>query len=266
MNIAFGALLIFLLLFPGIIFRIAYLEGPYSRRIIQSSLVDELILSLVPAFIIQFAGYLLIENVPLFRYGVDERMFYYLLTGHSNIDFTQIEQSVFRFFMYQLTAFLIAFSLGKLLRVVVLRKGLDVRYRSLSVFNDWYYLLRGKLKMDTQEQLPIMAVYVDALVETKEGSYLYCGLINDFFLSKDNGLDRLYFREVYRRRLDKDYEKESSDETTGAKWLDARYYEMPGEIFVIPYAQIKNLNVRYLYLVEGTPASDLEDEGIFMEA
>lgn len=248
MNIAFGALLIFLLLFPGIILRIAYLEGPYSRRIIQSSLVDELILSLVPAFILQFLGYLIIEQLPIFPYGVDEKTFYLLLTGQQGVDFGQIESGISHFFAYQFTVFLLAFGLGKLLRFVVLRQGWDILYPSLSVFNDWYYLLKGKLATDVN--LPIVAVYADALVETKEGSYLYCGLIKDFFLSKDNGLDRVYFEEVYRRKLDKDLKAEAEKETSTAKWLDDRYYSMPGEFFIIPYAQIKNLNVRYLYLVE----------------
>jgi hypothetical protein len=253
MNIAFGALLIFLLLFPGIILRISYLEGPYSRRIIQSSLVDELILSLVPAFILQFIGYLIIEQLPLFAYGVDEKTFYLLLTGQQGVDFDQLESGISRFFVYQFTVFILAFGLGKLLRLVVLRQGWDIRYSSLSVFNDWYYLLKGKLASDIE--LPVVAVYADALVETKEGSYLYCGLIKDFFLSKDNGLDRLYFKQVYRRKLDIDLKKDSEEEASSSKWLDSRYYEMPGEFFVIPYNQIKNLNIRYLYLVE---EADLE--------
>ena len=105
MNIAFGALLIFLLLFPGIIFRIAYLEGPYSRRVIQSSLVDELVLSLIPAFFLQFVGYLLVEKTSIFSYGVDERTFYYLLTGQQGIDFAIVERGIPRFFTYQFAAF-----------------------------------------------------------------------------------------------------------------------------------------------------------------
>ena len=130
----------------------------------------------------------------------------------------------------------------------MLKRGWDLRYLSLSVFNDWYYLLKGKLAGEAD--LPVVAVYVDALVETKEGSYLYCGLIEDFFLSRDNGLDRLYFKKVYRRKLGEDFKRESEDDAPTSKWLDERYYEMPGEFFVIPYAQIKNMNVRYFYLLE----------------
>ena len=250
MNIAFGALVIFLLLFPGIIFRLAYLEGPYSRRSIQSSLVDELILSLIPAFVIQFVGYWLVETLPFLPYEVDEKNFYYLLTGQPGLDFTYIETSVVGFVCYQCVIFIISFGLGKAFRWGVLHFQLDRRFHLLRMYNEWYYALSGRLESidSTQNSTILPDVFVDVLVETKEGSYLYCGLLKDFFLSKDNGLDRLYFEEVYRRKLCEDTTKPPTDELTPAKWLDSRYYEMPGEVFVIPYSQVKNLNIRYLYL------------------
>ena len=271
MNIAFGALVIFFLLFPGIVFRISYLDGPYSRRTVQSSFVDELILSLIPAFFIQFLGYLVVENLAVVPVEVDEKLIYQLVTGQPAVDFSDIERGLVGFFGYHFLVYVLAFAAGKSLRWVVLRNKLDYKYHFLRIHNEWYYLLTGRFY--TSEDIlenPGVDVYADALVETKEGSYLYSGLVKDFFLSKDNGLDRIYFEEIFRRKLESDLTDQSDPKVQNEKvekWLDSRYYEMPGDIFVVPYSQIKNINVRYLYfkMVEvrveaGTDSDSASDE------
>ena len=79
------------------------------------------------------------------------------------------------------------------------------------------------------------------LVETKEGSVLYCGLLDEFYLSED-GVDRICLYEVYCRRFDQDIK---DSERMPNKSFDERYYKMPGDLFVIPYSQIRNLNLTY---------------------
>ncbi len=263
MNIAFGALVIFFLLFPGIVFRISYLDGPYSRRTVQSSFVDELILSLVPAFIVQFLGYLVVENLPTIPVEVDEKLIYQLVTGQPTVDFANIERGLTGFFGYHFLVYIMAFAAGKLIRRIVLRNKLDYKYHFLRIHNEWYYLLTGRFYTpEAVPENPGVDVYADLLVETKEGSYLYSGLVKDFFLSKDNGLDRIYFEQIFRRRLESDLTNQPDltiqDEKV-EKWLDSRYYEMPGDIFVIPYAQIKNINVRYLYFKAVEMETDTTD-------
>ncbi|WP_373515148.1 hypothetical protein [Persicitalea sp.] len=251
MNIAFSALVIFFLLFPGIIFRIAYLDGPYSRRTVQSSFVDELILSLIPACFIQFIGYLIVENLGVIPVEVDEKLIYQLITGQPAIDFSNIETGLKGFLEYHFLVYVVAFAAGKLIRRIVLDRKLDYKYHFLRIHNEWYYLLTGRFYIsDLMSENAGTDVYADVLVETNEGSYLYSGLIKDFFLSKDNGLDRIYFEEIFRRKLEGDLADQSDPMMQNEKvekWLDSRYYEMPGDIFVIPYSQIKNINVRYLY-------------------
>lgn len=109
--------------------------------------------------------------------------------------------------------------------------------------NDWHYVLSGR-NLNTDDTGPVQevkAVYVDVLVETKEGSVLYCGLLDEFYLSED-GVDRICLYEVYRRRFDQDIK---DSERMPNKSFDERYYKMPGDLFVIPYSQIRNLNLTY---------------------
>jgi hypothetical protein len=257
MNLAFGALLLFLLLFPGILLRISYLNGPYSRKNIQSSLVDELILSLIPALILQAIGYWVVRNWS--AYDIRLEVLYQLIVGVSNPqykpDFDLIDRSLGPFLGYHFLLFVIAVLAGKAARWLVKRFDFDVRFHSLRFNNDWYYLLSGRL-LDFPGRpgraSAVSLIFVDALVETKEGSYLYCGLLEEFYLSKD-GLDRMCLSQVYRRKLSDDAPGTNApdpnepldEESPTGKAFDQRYYEMPGDLFVIPYAQIRNLNLSY---------------------
>lgn len=129
------------------------------------------------------------------------------------------------------------------LRQLVEQTGLDIRMYPLRFNNDWHYVLSGR-NLNTDDTGPVQevkAVYVDVLVETKEGSVLYCGLLDEFYLSED-GVDRICLYEVYRRRFDQDIK---DSERMPNKSFDERYYKMPGDLFVIPYSQIRNLNLTY---------------------
>ena len=246
MNIALGALLLFLLLFPGILLRTAYLNGPYSRKNIQTSLVDELILSLLPSFLLQGLGYLLAEYV--FGYTIRLEALYQVIIGANNPayrpDFDLIEKSLGPFFGYNLLLMLLAFTVGKLARLLVEQTHLDILFHSLRYNNDWYYLLTGRVMNKagwTQKTDSVKYVFVDVLVEAKDGNVLYCGFLDKYYLSKD-GLDRICLSEVYRRKFDKDV---TDDQRPDSKSDDERYYKMPGDLFVIPYSQIRNLNLTY---------------------
>jgi hypothetical protein len=128
-------------------------------------------------------------------------------------------------------------------------------------------------------------VWVDVITINKDDAYIYSGFLKEYVLTKDDGLDRIYLTNVQRRKLKHDdgqeEEVDSSDELTEEeqKMLDkyeaemvdydidynekfsdeemqrhidsienyakSRYYYMPGDYFVIPYSEIKNINITY---------------------
>jgi hypothetical protein len=247
MNVALGALLLFLLLFPGIVVRTSYLSGPHSRKNIQTSLGDEVVLSLVPALVLQVLAYLFTEHV----LGQDIRLeqVYKLVVGATARDnyapdFGIIERSLPGFLLYMIGLLLVATLTGNAARWLVERYNFDIKVYGLRYNNDWYYLLSGRILNFSGwggSTTVVESVYVDVLVETKEGSVLYCGLLDEFYLSKD-GLDRICLSEVYRRRLTDDV---ATGQPPANRSFDARYYKMPGDLFVIPYSQIRNLNLTY---------------------
>lgn len=250
MNLAFGALFSFILLFPGFIFRSAYLGGPYARRTIASSLVDELIWSLAPAFILQSVGYLFVEK--LTTLDVNELAIYQLVTAQSSLDKSILGEGIPRFFGYQLAISLLATLLGGGSNWLVKNYKLDCRYYFLRVNNDWYYLLTGRI-LDFPDMAgnsdEVSAVHIDVIIDAQACSYLYTGVLATFYLSREQGLDRIYLKNVYRRKLSDDVVRATSPPTPD-RAFDDRYYQMPGDLFVISYSSIKTINVSYVSIQE----------------
>ncbi len=256
MNIALGALFIFVLLYPGILFRIAYLNGPYSRKNIQSSLVDELVLSLIPSLFLQCMGYWIVG----YFYDIRLELVYQLLIGANNPaytpDFNLAGTSILPFAGYNAVLLTVALATGKAARRLVEQTKADLKFHSLRFNNDWYYLLSGRI-VDFPgwegHSEDIEYVFVDVLVETKECSFLYCGVLEEFYFDKDS-LDRLVLSQVFRRKV---VEDPVGNTKPKSKVFDERYYQMPGDVFVLPFAQVRNINLTYYRLQQlpGVPAS-----------
>lgn len=264
MNIALGTVIILLLVTPGILFRTAYLNGPYSRKNFKSSPVDEIFVAIIPAILFQNLAILLAENLTSYRVRLD--VLYYLLTGATYagnkpvIDFDLLREHIAPFITYQGVLFGFAFLLGYLARRLVRTLRLDLRYSFLRFNNEWYYLFSGEI-LDFPNRMgeakAVEFIQVDALVKTSGDDVLYSGFLQDYFLSADSGLNRLYLTSVYRRRLQNDLPK---DTPVTDKDFDERYYRMPGDLFVLTYEQIVNLNVTYYRLTEtGVPETTLPD-------
>ena len=252
MSIAFGALLLLIFLFPGFLFRIGFFNGPYSKRNIHSSFIDELIISILPALVFQIVGYSILEHV--LNYDVDIHLLYQVIAGPSagfkeDLDYQKLEYSLIGFLYYTSSIAAISFLIGYISRILVLKYHLDMMTHWLKVNNDWYYLLSAKkinFERRKKNQTEVDIIQVDLLMETQDSPYIYSGIVQDFFLSSSNGLDTIYLIDVYRRKLPSDKADPQASETDP----ESRYYQMPGNIFVAPYTEIKNLNITYIALTE----------------
>lgn len=269
MNILFGALFIVILILPGIIFRVSYLNIPYARKTFRSSFIDELLFSLVPALIIQVPCYSIVNYCMT---GVDERIIYLLLVNSDKVlQYPLPDKDISLFLVYTLIVTVIAWWLGKGFRAYVNARKLYFRMPIFRFYNDWHYIFKGLL-LDAPgqpgESRDVGDVWVDALVNVKdEGSYLYSGYLKQYILSPEDGLDRICLTHVQRRKLtdnvyseieaaeDVDgifeisYEDLEADEEAVSeveRFLEEKqYYYMPGDYFVIPYSEIRNLNITY---------------------
>ena len=103
----------------------------------------------------------------------------------------------------------------------------------------WYYELTGKLSDKKDAQL----IKLSCLVESKNISFLYYGVLEDFYLNGDGQLDRVVLSDAMRRPIEND-ERSLEDEQ------QKRFYEIKGDRIILKYDDIKNVNIEYLYMAE----------------
>jgi hypothetical protein len=260
MNFAFGAIIVFLLLAPGISFRFLYLRSDSLRSNLDSSAVSEVFFIVLVSSIIHPAALSLLWKS---GFSPDISQLYLIISGAKGNDGLQlslINESVNYFLSYIFLLCVVSGILGQLAQSLVLRFDLDLKYPVLSVSNEWDTLFSGR-KLDKRVRENIEYIQIDALVSTSEGDVVYCGILKHYILNK-NGLDKIYLCQIFRRKLkddrintapsDDDSQSVSSSAQAVTPALDFkgkaeddRYYNMPGDYLVIPYQYIRNINITY---------------------
>ena len=97
-----------------------------------------------------------------------------------------------------------------------------------------YYLFSG---LDQPKDDVTDGTMVEAIVEFKEGSYLYAGVLDGYELNEHGQLDRLTLIWAQRRKFECDRE-----------YHETRSYPIEGDVFVLRYDDVKTLNITYLSL------------------
>ncbi len=108
----------------------------------------------------------------------------------------------------------------------------------------WYYLLTGA---DFEAADEPDYISIAALVEVAGDAVLYVGILTDFFFDPDGQLDRLVLENVSRRPISRDKTGDDAE----------RFYAIEGDYFVIRYADVVTLNVHYFKLEVATDAAEM---------
>jgi hypothetical protein len=261
MSLIFGSVFLFILISPGLLFRFSYLQGTYAKLNFSVSAVEEIFWAVVPTFFLHIMSVLIIES--LTGYAVRLDIVYQLLVGEAN-NFEVIRHSLFQFLVYLTVVIALSILSGSIFRFAIRKLRLDFYLSFLRMGNEWHYLLSGEIlnypKKNTgltsvkflgkyflalrRPSKKIQWIQIDALMNSSEGDMIYSGILNEYYLSRDNRLDRIYLSEVYRRKLKADLALDE-EESELVQHLDDRYYSMPGDLFVIQYQQVLNLNITY---------------------
>ncbi|QGZ64291.1 hypothetical protein [Paraburkholderia acidisoli] len=107
----------------------------------------------------------------------------------------------------------------------------------------WYYLFAG---LDHPKEDAIDGAMIAAVVEFREGTFLFTGILDDYEVNADGQLDRLMLIQAQRRRLESDRKYDAASD----QFIDdaTRFYPIAGDVFVLRYDELKTLNVTYLSL------------------
>jgi hypothetical protein len=253
MNLVFGSVLLFILISPGLIFRFSYLQGTYAKLNFKVSAIEEIFWALVPALFFQILAVLFVERIMSIPVRLD--VVYHLITANAAVDFQIIDRGLMPFLFYNAMLIVVSVVSGVTVRFFIRIFRMDLKWQFLRFGNEWYYLLSGEMSAEfrNSKSKPDLLIQVDTLINSSEGNMIYSGTLENYFLSKENGLDRIYLSNVYRRKLKDDLSNDEPNVGYLDRHLDSRYYSMPGDLFVLTYDKIINLNITY-YRVEENPA------------
>lgn len=258
MNFALATLTLLVILYPGFLFRRFYFTEEFSREYFKQSIPDLIFSSILPAFFIHIIGYFLFikgrTQIDVFTIGT-------LLSGTSDADkVTRAFKAVYEespFIIKYFAGVSVAGAIAGLLTKLTVRKlKLDRKIKLFRFQNEWHYIFSGEIldfpKVPGNAE-DIDCSYVDVLVKTDEGTVIYTGLLADYILTKEGGIDRIYLTSVKRRFLKDDIITAPSEsiEQKQKNNEDNRYYYLPGQFFIIPYNLVINLHITY-YKIKDT--------------
>ncbi len=254
MSFAFGALLIVLLLLPGIAFRYAYIRSNSLRRSLDFSLLSETIIMILVALLLHAIGMGVARSA---GFAPDFRLVYLLGTGGvlETADFVAIEKSYLPFVGYVLLLCGTAALLGYGLQRIVLDRGYDQQYKGLRVLNDWDRYFTGYV-LPAPLRSRLNFIWVDLLVDGSAGNaVLYSGVLENYSLNREQVIDQIFISSAIRRH-NPDLSGAGYAPPPGRRQDQAPNYDLPGDYLVIPFSQVRNLNIIYNFLQQVDP----EDE------
>ncbi len=249
MNIAFPALLVFLIILPGFIFYHSF-KLSEKTTIDQTPFATTFVIGVVLAALLHLPWIAVADRI---GYRADYNALLMLLASpqRDNALVPVINAAAYNFgriIFYFVSLYIASWLLGLFLRYLVVQFKLDKRaYIGPLVKFDtpWYYLFNGY-----HEDFEVDGVVVSAIVEIDKNPYLYTGLLKEYYFAPDGTLDRLVLEMAMRRPLSEDGD---SDEERGENRYE-RFYEIPGDYFVLRYSEIKTLNIEFVH-VEPEPST-----------
>lgn len=246
MNIALTTIIIFIVLAPGYIARIAYHSSKLSISNPNKNLLNELILSIIPALIIQSLSIFLIEA--LTNYYIDFNILGELLMSVNDRDrmtnnFNNLEKFKYQIIFYNILVYLAAFCSGIGLRYSIRFFKLDRRVRFLRFPNKWHYIFSGEC-LDfpdvPDDYSEINNKIINVLCKVNGRSVLYSGEYFNYYVDASGNLEAVHLKYPIRRFLEDDRELDD----------DKKYFTIESRYLVIPNNDIININFRYFSLIE----------------
>ncbi|GGX96826.1 hypothetical protein GJV26_09235 [Massilia dura] len=245
MNVALPALIVFLVLLPGFIFRIRFKR--VERTSLDFSPFGRIAAGAVMSAAVAHLAWLALSYL-LFGQQFEPIVLMQLLSSAPASQIAAVAAVAEDFSWiaaYFVTLLFASFAFPMLLRWAITTYRLDRAsspLRPMLRFHEapWYYLLTGA---DFPEEEAPDFVIVAAIVEVGKEAMLYTGVLDNFYFDSEGQLDRLVLQGVARRPLAND-KPGTADGAAEA----SRFYAVDGDSFVLRYSEMITLNVQYVHL------------------
>ncbi len=238
MNIALGAVLIFILLIPPLAFYITYNFGREAKPGPKFSLLETILASAVLSLFVHAIALMFIQKEIRFDVLIK-------LAGGELKDISatvpnkEFKHLVLQFALYNLIIVILFIALGRFARWFSMHYGWDDgRSEMFRLHSRWYYFFNGlESNIDHFDLL-----YIDAVMDTKDGTMIYSGFLVEYICEGET-LDRILIKDAVRREF-----KTPKDGTTVLQNLPGQPMSIPGHLFSIPYKNCINLNLSFIVL------------------
>jgi hypothetical protein len=250
MNFAFTTVLLLVFLLPGAIFRRFYFTEQFSKQYSKSSFLELALSGFMGSIVLHS---LWIYFASLLSTPVNFQVIGMLLMSKDfpSFAFVNIDKYLSNITIYFSSLLILSAVFGYFSHRIIRRFGLDRKFKLLRFQNYWHYIMFGEfhdfpraaitLQHHTTEDIEL--VFVDVLIETKDESLVYQGILVDYELTKEGGLDCIYLKGVKRTPLSRLKNKFISTQ------IEQETFAIPGQVMILPYSTIKNLNFSY-YTIE----------------
>lgn len=234
----FSLAYIIILIVPGIIFKRFYFQGSFSGQFNSGLFADRIITTLFWGILVQISSALTFSRFINASYQDWKSMLqalYRNIVSNKLPDTTPDQLMVVLF--YAIYCVVLAAICGALLYKVVRILGLDLHFPAFRFLNYWHYYFRGEILKTSDftitTQNKVISTEVDLMIKNDDGeSNLFSGLLTQYTLNSKNELETLYL--------------------TAAKRFSQSSHAMkviPGDIFIVPFSTVQNMNLRYNYQV-----------------
>lgn len=237
MEIAIGALVIIVLLLPGISFRKGYFSEEFSNQYTIKDFFQLFVNTFIPSVILYL---LALPIISIIGYSYNIKVLIGLVSSNDNLFEKSLEHvynTQTEILVFQLVINIISFIIGYWLKNFFIKKSIDSKFEFFRYKNIWHYVLSAKfidfersqiqLYSDNVEDVDI--TFVDALVSVGNKVFIYNGMLVDYQLASEGNLDFLIVKDVQRKQIDK-----------------KKFKDVNGHVVVLKYENIINLNLTFI--------------------
>jgi hypothetical protein len=243
MNFALSALILIILLLPGVAVQKAYYSSLVEKKsTIYIPFSELLFKGIVISFVVHCAG---VSIVRYFGDTIDFQLLYNLLIAKEiNFSNAKFTTGFLQFSMYNIVVIIILFLFTKALKIIIQRSNKDLDWYSLRNTNYWFQIFSARYLdiHDIQgEREKTDIIFLDIL-STKD--IIYSGFLVDFNYSPSKDLlENIVLRSVRKRCI---YKPQNSSIAIEQGAIS----EIPGDVLLIPANCIENINIYYVNLVD----------------
>lgn len=229
---------IVILIVPGIIFKRFYFQGAFSGQFNTGLFADRIITSLFCGILVQIISILTFSRIINVSY-LDWRLM--LQTLYRNIVDNKLPvitpDQLLNVLFYAVYSVALAAALGFFLFKIIRIFGLDLKFPAFRFHNQWHYYFKGEIlrtpEFKSTSRGRVLSTEVDLMLKDNDGkSNLFSGLLTQYTLNTKSELDTIYLTGASR----------FSQSEKGMKHI-------PGDIFIIPFSTVQNMNIRYNFQV-----------------